>query len=267
MYDSHHASNTNAELVRSASPEAWVGSLESEALTHRAVCHPYLRALRDGTLPDPTWALRDFARQYRGYSVAFPLYLKAVICRLEDPMHREALTDNLNEESGGYGEEELEELASIGVDRTWVEGVPHPELFMRFSDAMGVQPSDHVEPMVACWRDQLLATLRDGSAAEALGALGLGTEHIVSTIYQSFVAACERDEGLSAQDAVFFTLHTAIDDDHQETLRQISLSYATTDAGRQALRLGMIKALVCRAAFWDWMHARALHPERHREEG
>ena len=252
----------HAMLDRHVDSETFVQQLAAEALEHRAVRHPYLQALRAGDLPDDGWAMRDFALQYHGYSRAFPQYLTAVMSRLEYPAHRMALLDNLTEESGTYDPEELAELEAIGVRTEWVEGVPHPELFARFARSMGINPDASEEhTMVQVWREMFLSTLTNGSPAEAVGALGLGTENIVSTIYMPFVAACARIGTIDPRDSVFFTLHTAIDDDHQETLQRIAADYATTEQGRSDLRRGMLKALVCRAAFWDWMLSRASSPE------
>jgi CRP-like cAMP-binding protein len=241
----------------------FVSNLADESLRHRAVRHPYLRALADGSLPDTRWALADFARQYYGYSSHFPRYLTTVISRLENPAHRNALLENLTEESGIYEEDELEELAKFGVEREWIEGIAHPLLFQRFSEAIGVRRGEAKESdQVACWRELFLQLLSSGSPAEALGALGLGTENIVRTIYGPFVEAIGRLGDLSPRDTVFFPLHTAVDDHHQATLQAISADFASSDEGRAGLRRGMLKSLQLRTAFWDWLHERAMDPAR-----
>jgi pyrroloquinoline quinone (PQQ) biosynthesis protein C len=236
-----------------------IKDLIEESLNHRAVNHPYLAALGSGDIPDIHWALRDFADHYYGYSLHFPRYLTTVISKLEEPAHRASLLQNLTEESGHYDDEELAELAAIGVQREWIEGIPHPQLFRRFREAVGVT---HYDPdaeaiELVCWRESFLTTLTHGSAAEALGALGLGTENIVSTIYVPFVKAIARTD-LHPHDTVFFPLHTAVDDHHQEALEEISLAFAATPGGKGDLRRGMIKALSLRSSFWDWLYARAL---------
>ncbi|MBM4378168.1 MAG: iron-containing redox enzyme family protein [Deltaproteobacteria bacterium] len=241
---------------------AFVKQLSSESLSHRAVRHPYLQALADGTLPDLRWALADFARNYYGYSAHFPRYLTTVISRLENPAHRKSLLENLTEESGVYGEEEYAELATFGVKREWIEGIAHPLLFQRFSRALGVDHAGHRETdQVACWREMFLSVLSEGGPAEALGALGIGTENIVRTIYGPFVKALSRLD-LRPEDTVFFPLHTAVDDHHQATLEAISADFARTEEGRVGLRRGMLKALSLRTAFWDWLHERAKDPSR-----
>jgi hypothetical protein len=82
----------------------------------------------------------------------------------------------------------------------------------------------------------------------------------VRSVYGHLVRAIDRFEHLAPQDAVFFRLHTLVDDDHQQVLQQIAIDLAATDAGRADLRRGMLKALQLRATFWDWLLARALDP-------
>jgi pyrroloquinoline quinone (PQQ) biosynthesis protein C len=241
----------------------FVEELSEQSLLHQAVNHPYLEALSTGENLDTRWALTDFAQQYYGYSKDFPRYLTAVISRLEEPRHRTGLMQNLTEESGVYQPEELAELAEIGIEPEWIVGQPHPLLFGRFSRAMGVRaqglPTE--SDQITCWREMFLALLTNGTPAEAVGALGLGTENIVSTIYQPFSNALARLPDLHPRDTVFFALHTAVDDDHQETLQRIAADLAVDAASRSELRRGMLKALCLRSSFWDWMYRRALNPE------
>ena len=238
----------------------FIDDLIEESLAHRAVNHPYLKALGTGDLPDVEWALRDFADHYYGYSLHFPRYLTTVISKLVDPAHRAALLQNLTEESGHYEDEEYAELAAIGVEREWIEGIPHPQLFRRFREATGITAAyapEHEAIELVCWRESFLMTLTYGSPAEALGALGLGTENIVSTIYRPFVSALATTQ-LQPRDTVFFPLHTAVDDHHQEALAEISGAFAARPGGKGDLRRGMIKALSLRSSFWDWLYERAL---------
>jgi pyrroloquinoline quinone (PQQ) biosynthesis protein C len=238
--------------------EAFLDRLTTEALEHRAVNHPYLLALASGDLPDIRWSLADFAGQYLGYSAHFPRYLATVVSRLSKSDHRRALMENLVEESGTYADDDLLTLEAAGIDRDWIVGIPHPELFRRFCAAVGATPAvvEDDSTQVVCWREMLRAVLSGGTPAEALGALGLGTEAIISTMYNHFLPALER-AAIAPRDAVFFPLHTVVDDHHQASLREIALDYARTPAGRQDLHKGMHKALFLRVGFWDWMLARA----------
>lgn len=244
---------------------AFLQRVSQEARNHRAVHHPYLRALASDSLSDSLWALKDFARHYHGYSAYFPRYLRSTIDQLSAPGHREALTENLTEESGQYPEDDLRALRQAGISAEWIVGVPHPELFRRFAHALGVEPTDAdtTAMEVICWREMFLGILAEGSPAQSVGALGLGTEGVVSTMYRYFLPALQR-LGLNPRDTVFFPLHTMVDDHHQATLLDIAGHYARTPEGRHELEKGMNKALCLRAGFWDWLHARALEPRRPR---
>ena len=235
--------------------------LEDEAQSHRAVHHPYLRALATGDLPDPQAALRDFAGHYGCYSRGFTSYLCLTIARLDNPDHQALLTENFLEESGMVEEEKHDILKSEGIEMDWVDGVPHSELFRRFQQALGVTPEGDYCLEAETWRATFLDLLNGANAARAVGAIGLGTEGVVRKLYQPLAEACRRYPGLSRRDAVFFELHCLVDDDHAEALRNIASDLSRTDAGRDSLRMGMHQSLALRATFWDGMYRRALSME------
>jgi CRP-like cAMP-binding protein len=240
--------------------DEFLATLTQESKKHHAVRHRYLSALAEGALPDLRWAMADFGRQYFGYSAHFPRYLAIVISRLAKPEHRAGLLKNLTQESGIYEESELRELAARGIDRDWISGIPHPTLIHRFRTALGMADTgiEDDSDEVVCWREMFLAVLSGGSPAEAVGALGLGTEGVVRDIYAPLAAAVQRLPEIAPRDAVFFPLHAAIDDHHQAALLDIARHYARTPEGRRDLSKGMRKALALRASFWDWMYERAV---------
>ena len=244
--------------------ESYLEELVQEALSHPAVCHPYLTDLAEGNLPDLPWAIRDFAAQYPGYCAHFPRYLTVVISKLESPEHRATLMQNLIEESGMLDDEELAVLVEFGIDPDWVQGIPHPKLFERFQHAMGVYDTDeHADDAleVVCWRESFYHLLANGSPAEAIGAIGLGTENVVNKIYTPMIRAIERLGTLERRDYVFFDLHCEVDEDHHKALLNIAHDFADVPLNRIDLRKGMLKALGFRARFWDWMHERARQRE------
>ncbi len=255
--NSAHSSLANGTQQSPFAAAEYVETLIAEAHAHRAVRHPYLNALSSGALPDPSRAMIDFARLYYGYSAHFPRYLTATISRLDEPTHRAALIQNLTEESGHYHENELSELEASGIQREWIVGVPHPELFRRFRRALNLHGDEGLHDVeVVCWREMFYAVIAHGSPAEAIGALGLGTETIVGSVYRHFVEALRR-LSLSAEATVFFPLHCDVDDAHQESLKCIAIDLAQSAEGRDGLRRGMRKALALRAGFWDYLLERA----------
>ena len=233
-------------------------ALSLEAEHHRAVQHPYLRALRDGKFKNMDFALRDFAGQYGFYSAWFPRYLCAVIAKIEQAHHRYHLLENMAEESGHLSQEELAAIEAIGIKREWIENIPHPDLFRRFQQSMGVDKNQIPGIEVEVWRESFLDLMQYGSAIAAVGAIGLGTEVIVKFIYSDVLAAIERYTNLEPRDYVFFPLHTQVDDEHGEVLMDIAKDMIACDPLMASdLRKGMLKALNLRAAFWDGMMMRA----------
>ena len=240
--------------------DSYLGDLVQEALSHPGVCHPYLTDLAEGNLPDLKWAIRDFAVQYPGYCAHFPRYLTIVISKLDSPEHRMTLMQNLIEESGMLDDEEIEVLVEHGIDPDWVQGIAHPKLFERFQQAVDVLDShEHTDDVleVVCWRESFYHLLSNGSAAEAVGAIGLGTENVVNKIYTPIIRAIKRLGTIDRRDSVFFELHCEVDEDHHEALLKIARDFVDIPQNRLDLRKGMLKALGLRAMFWDWMHDRA----------
>lgn len=237
------------ELLYEGSAGEFVDALCEDAFAHPAVNHPYLKRLADGDLPDVGAALRDYCHQYYFYSAQFPAYLEGVIGGLESPAHRKVLVENLEEERG-HG--------AAGNP----EHVPHTELFQRFRRAAGVSP-EYEARNTACttalaWRDLFLQKCRSRQPGVGLGAIGIATEMVVSTIYRYLHQAVSRHTAMKPDDYVFLTLHLDCDDQHAADLKQVSIELAERQETREALRFGVLSSLNLRNAFWDVMLARAV---------
>ncbi|MFM7233400.1 MAG: TenA family transcriptional regulator [Flavobacteriales bacterium] len=233
-------------------------ALINEALSHRAINHPYLMALKNGEFKNMDAVLKDFALQYGAYSSWFPRYLTGVISKLEDPQHREHLLDNLAEESGHLHDEDIEAIEKLGIKEEWVQGIPHPKLFRRFQDAMGIDRNEEIGIEVQIWRESFLSLVQDGTSVSAVGAIGLGTESIVKFVYRHLIEAIEKHTKLSLEEYVFFPLHTEVDDEHGLILLRIAEELASrSEEAKMELRKGMLKSLNLRAAYWDNMYDRA----------
>lgn len=230
------------------SGERFVDALCGEALAHPAVHHPYLERLSEGRLPDVRSAIRDYCHQYYFYSIEFPSYLQAVIGGLQSEAHRAVVRQNLEEERG--------------EDPRHADGEPHTEMFQRFRRAAGVSAAyDAAHPpctTVLIWRDLFLQKCGSPQPGVGLGAIGIATELVVSTIYRYLHRAVSRHTEMTPSDYRFLTVHLDCDDEHAEQLRRISIDLAGDPGNREALRFGVISSLNLRHAFWDVMLARAL---------
>ncbi len=228
-------------------------SLAHEALAHEAVRHPFLAAFAGGRLGDPIEAVRRYAWEYSGYSAWFPHYLRSVIDRLAREDHRALLLHNLEEERGQLGADDCAALREVGIAPEPLIGVPHPVLFRRFCSAVHVTELELSQPSPAAvhWRTRFLAFLQNATEAEAVGALGLGTELVVKPIYHQLLAGIRRAASLRREDYVFFELHCLVDDQHQLDLLAIARDLSASATGLGELRRGMLTALELRREFWN----------------
>lgn len=236
------------ELLNTGSAAEFVDALCADALRHPAVDHPYLRRMATGEVPDMGRAIRDYCHQYSIYCAEFPRYLEGVVGGLTSVRHREVVLENLREEQG--------------FDPRNPDSVPHTELFRRFRRAAGVTDDfDAQTPpctTALIWRDLFLQKCQSRQPGVGLGAIGIGTELVVSRIYRYLHAAVSEFTSMEPEDFLFLTLHMDCDDDHADQLKGISVELAQEVEHREALRFGALSALNLRAAFWDAMLARAV---------
>ena len=230
-------------------------------MAHRAVNHPYLQNLIEGEFTDPTAVLKDFVFQYLAYSNDFMRYLTATISLLEERDHRTMLIQNLMEEAGKIDEDDIPAIKAAGIKIEWIQGQPHPVLFQRFLDSIGISKDFRAKTQFCdealIWRRMFFSTCANGDAAQSLGAMGLGTENIVKFIYQQIIKAMDKHlPKVTREQRVFFDLHAAVDDEHGEVIDNIAAEYAQYRRNREPLRNGMLMALNARAAFFDGMLVR-----------
>lgn len=234
---------------------AFVRRLSNAALESTAVTHPYLQALQKGDFPNVDMAWKDFAFQYGLYSSRFTCYLKALISNLENTSHRQILQTNLEEEKGHIADVELPPavLASI-------EGRSHAQLFQRFQKALGVSSTypggQAVEHPGDLW-GRLFLELCEANQYVGVGAIGIGTELIVSNIYKQILSGLENHSVLTIQQRVFFDLHSTCDDDHAAQMLLVASELATDEQACSKIEFGVKSALELRSAFWDNLLQRA----------
>ena len=109
-----------------------------------------------------------------------------------------------------------------------------------------------------------LNVLYNGSEAEVIGAIGIGTESVVKYIYKYITSGIQSHTDLNKYDYVFFELHSQIDDEHGKIMIQIAEDMVKSNPNNlEGIRKGMLKALGLRGMFWDMMLERA--QQQHRE--
>lgn len=235
--------------------DGYIDSICSEIIESEAINHPYLHALEAGNLPNVELALQDFAFQYSAYSAQFTEYVSAVITNLSNPEHKKLLQANLDEEQGHASDEELppDVLACV-------EGLPHTSLYKRFQHAIGVD-SEYLNTTQYCpaslrWRHQFLG-LCNMNEFVGIGAIGIGTELIVSHIYKKILAGLQSHSKLTMNERVFFHLHSQCDEGHAAQILKIAKDLAQDEEQREQIAYGARAAVDMRVAFWDEMLTRA----------
>ncbi|HXZ88176.1 MAG TPA: CADD family putative folate metabolism protein [Candidatus Binataceae bacterium] len=206
-----------------------VASLNSIAAEMSLLKHPFYQQWTAGTLSANR--LRNYATQYYRHVAAFPRYLSALHSRCDDLETRQVLLENLIDEERG--------------DEN------HPELWLRFAQALGVSRAEvtAAEPLPAA--DALVSTFDHLSRELPLSA-GLSALYV----YESQVAevANAKIEGLRrfygfADDAKadatkFFEVHRGADPYHAQAVARLIERHDTCaedraialEAGRTALR-------------------------------
>lgn len=234
---------------------SFIEDMCEEALASAAVRHPYLDAMRSGSFPDLEYAFKDFAFQYGLYSANFMQYVSAVMKQLQDDRHREILRGNLAEEQGHAHDVDLPADIMASID-----GEPHSRLYRRFQDALGVNP-DERNPTARCpgarWSSKFLTLCRSGEMIGA-GAIGIGTEFVVASIFEQILAGLKQHSDLTMLQRVFFDLHSECDEKHAQEMMQITSELARDPESCDQIEHGIRCALALRAAFWDQMMERAL---------
>jgi pyrroloquinoline-quinone synthase len=192
--------------------------------------HPFYQAWQKGELELDT--LRTYAGQYYHHVLAFPQYVSGAHANCPEQGARQELLENLIEEE--RGEEN------------------HPELWLRFGEALGLRREDIVEEQWLPETKHLVDTYRDitknGSFAEAATALYC-YESQVPEVAKQKIAGLEKFYGVTDERGLqFFTVHIGADEWHAEVGRRFIDRYADEDP--EAVRR---TAERCLDALWGFL--------------
>lgn len=236
---------------------AFIKRICDQSIHSAAVNHPYLTALSTGELPNIELAFKDFAFQYGLYTTNFTRYVSALIKNLSLEKHKNILLENLAEEQGDTHNFDLpsDVLSSI-------EGIPHTQLFRRFQEAVGVDEA-YKKNAEKCqtghlWSQQFLYLCQMNEYV-GVGAIGIGTELIVSSIYRQILKGLEDHSQLNMLEHVFFDLHSECDDEHAAQINLIASELAQSHAACEQIEFGVKMGINLRVMFWDKMLERAQH--------
>lgn len=203
--------------------------------------HPFYQAWQRGELSLDT--LRTYAAQYYHHVLAFPQYVSAAHAGCPDQADRQALLENLIEEERGDDN--------------------HPELWLRFGDALEISRPDVVHSEALPETRTLVDTFRDatknGSFAQAATALYC-YESQVPNVARTKIDGLKRFYGIDDKRGLaFFEVHIEADEWHAEVGRGFVDRYGAAD--RDTV-LGTARR--CLDALWgflDGVYARTVAAE------
>jgi len=207
-----------------------IPSLDEQIAAKRLLDHPFYQRWSAGTLSGGE--LREYARQYYHYALAFPTFLSAMHAGCDDIATRQLLLENLIEEERGPEN--------------------HPELWLRFCEALGLDRDAVTNGEMNASTRTLIATMkslaREGALHEGLAAL---------YAYESQIPAVAKAkiEGLAKwydiDETAFFDVHMEADVVHSSTSRALLTKLCDDDAKRGAAQNATAQTLDALYGFLD----------------
>lgn len=177
--------------------------LDAAIAEYSLLKHPFYQAWNAGTLTNET--LQEYAKQYYQFEKAFPTFISAVHSKAEDMNVRQQLLENMIEEERGE--------------------VNHPELWLRFADALGcernaVKSTEHYAETSALL-DTLKTITREGDTLEGVAAL-YGYESQIPEISTTKIDGLTKFYGVTSNTGLsFFRVHEEADEVHRQAERDM----------------------------------------------
>jgi pyrroloquinoline-quinone synthase len=203
-----------------------VASLDSLTAEMNLLKHPFYLQWTCGKLPISR--LRNYAVQYYHHVAAFPRYLSGIHAACEDLLTRQALLENLIDEERG--------------------GENHPELWLRFAEALGVRRETVVASEALPATQALVDTFIELTKYQPLAA-GLAAVYVyesqIPAVAEAKIDGLRRFYGITSERGLrFFRVHREADLYHARAIAQLIERNAEStqdkrmmlEAGRMALQ-------------------------------
>jgi len=196
-------------------PREVVATLDSMIAERSLLKHPFYQAWSAGTLSIER--LRNYAVEYYPHVAAFPRYLSAIHSRCADIATRQALLENLIEEERGAEN--------------------HPELWLRFAEAIGVARERVVDSTASASSaglvEEFMLLAESGHVASGLAAL-YAYESQIPPVATAKIDGLKRFYGVTDERGLsFFAVHQKADVWHARTGADLIRQHCTTDRDRE----------------------------------
>lgn len=217
----------------------FIASLQDRIARKRMLDHPFYQRWNSGDLTIEE--LRNYAREYYHFTLAFPTFVSGVHANSSDIVLRQALLENLIEEERGPEN--------------------HPELWLRFCDSLGLE-RDEVKSSTASEKTQELidvmrAITHDGEVHEGLAAL-YAYESQVPTVAKSKIDGLAKNYEINAdRDIQFFTVHEVADVYHSRTSEELMTRLCDSEEKTTAATAAVEATLDALYGFLDGVNVNA----------
>lgn len=200
--------------------------------------HPLWRRIAEGGLSREELGI--FAVQFFLQVREFPRAVSAMHASCPFPDERVKLAESLYEEETGR-------ISGVNL--------PHPEVFIRFGEAVGLRREQMVDgmplPETAALIDWFELSTKQRSFIEGAAAIALAAEGQVPGSFGPFARALERNYGFSREAVAFWDVHEEADRDHADVGNHIVFQFASTPEVQAGVRLALRRSLDLWWTFFD----------------
>ncbi len=161
--------------------------------------------------------LKGYTGQYYHHVLAFPRYVSGTHANCDDLADRQELLENLREEEEGPNN--------------------HPELWLRFGEAIGLQREDMTEavplPETTALDETFRRITKDSPFIAGIAAL-YAYESQVPEVAGTKMDGLKQHYGINSPDGLrFFVVHHSLDIEHSAVTRNMVARYAETTPGAE----------------------------------
>ena len=230
-------------MSNALTPDAFIQDLVTRIEARRTFGrHPLWLEIADGKLA--RGQLKLFAVQFFLQVREFPRAVSAMHANCPFPEERRELAESVYEEETGR---------LSGSDQ------PHPELFIRFGEALGLKRAELVEgrplPATRALIDWFELSTKQRSFIEAAAAINLAAEGQVPGAFGPMARRLQENYGLSREAVEFWDVHEIADAEHSGVGDHIVVRHATDAAIQARVRDALQHSLDAWWLFFDGIQA------------
>jgi pyrroloquinoline-quinone synthase len=220
-------------------------SLREITDNHPLWSHDFLKRCRTGNLS--LQEVQVLAVQMYKFSKEFNRILASILSCCQDESAQLVLLENLFDEMGRGDASQC-----------------HPELFRRFTRALGINDNTLAALPIAAETRALIETYlripHQYGYLAALGAVCYASEGIVSSLYTQLYKGIVGAAPLPKESLIFFEVHIDVDDSHAAKLAAVIEPRITMNEEEIKVKLAIVEAMNARVQFFNGIERQIYEP-------